>query len=538
MVAVTEILTVLTLCEATTGLSGSSGAIDTQFVKQGNGSYYYQTGKNSIESCTFTPASNVNMTASYTNPHLYWIMRCDVFTSCEPLNTGATNSGLMVKVEDGSGNYVQWHITGSDFWDGSVKSFVLDLTNTANIHSSSGTLSLADVDVITFITDNSNSGTIRIIDNTWLDAIRFGEGLQAESATTEAFDFLDIAGDDSLNANYYQVVQKAYGVIGIQGSVILGDASGSASCDFVSVNEQLVFQNQIVEASHYKISAVASGTATTDIDIKGAVWSSDEATKPDVDFSDPDLNSVSFQGTMLELGTFVFGSIVDAQNTTYVNCDQITPGGADMRGSVISGYEGTVDTSAVIHNPATDPDGLLDNMSITKGTAATHAVEFGTGSPLTMTLRGIDFSGYHASNGQTDSTFHVKRTSGTVTINIIGGSGNVSYKTDGATVVVVSNPVTFTATIQDPDGNLITDGTINIEVLAAAGGALSVGTEIIREATDSNGEVNDTRTYTQDQPVEGWARGDLADPNYRQTDIAGTISKDNGLSLVFKMILE
>ena len=191
MVAVTQDLIDISLADAVTGWSGTSGQLDTEVYKQAvtigsDGAYTYQTGKNSIETCTFTPAANINMTANYTNPHLYWTMRCDVFPFCEDLNTGATNSGLMIRVTDGSGNYVQWHVAGADTWDGSWRTFVLDLTNTANVHSTSGTLSLADVDIISFITDNSNSGNIRIIDNTWVDAVRYGDGIQAESTTTEA----------------------------------------------------------------------------------------------------------------------------------------------------------------------------------------------------------------------------------------------------------------------------------------------------------------------------------------------------------------
>ena len=56
-----------------------------------------------------------------------------------------------------------------------------------------------------------------------------------------------------------------------------------------------------------------------------------------------------------------------------------------------------------------------------------------------------DFTNYSVSNAQNDSVFNVLATTGTLTISVSGGSGTVSYKTAGATVVV-SNDVTVTLT--------------------------------------------------------------------------------------------
>jgi hypothetical protein len=97
----------------------------------------------------------------------------------------------------------------------------------------------------------------------------------------------------------------------------------------------------------------------------------------------------------------------------------------------------------------TDSDGKFDNSSFTKGTAATHAINFGTSSPTTMTLRGIAFSGYNASNAQNDSTLYFARTTDTVTVSLVGCSGNISYKSAGATIAFVIDPVTVAVTVKD-----------------------------------------------------------------------------------------
>jgi len=153
--------------------------------------------------------------------------------------------------------------------------------------------------------------------------------------------------------------------------------------------------------------------------------------------------------TFLDWGDIILGTGASLLSCNFINTDTITANGADLTGSNVEGYEVAADTSPLIWNVATDPDGLLDDMSFTKGTLATHAIEFGTSSPTSITLRGIDFSGYHADNGENDSTFHIKRTSGTVTITIVGGSGNLSYKTAGATVTIINNPGTLSLHVTD-----------------------------------------------------------------------------------------
>ena len=136
---------------------------------------------------------------------------------------------------------------------------------------------------------------------------------------------------------------------------------------------------------------------------------------------------------------------------------------------VVSGYEGTAGTAALLWSANVDPDGNLDGGSFTKGTAATHAIEFGILSPWTMTLRDITTSGYNASDDQDDSTFYFKRTSGSITVNIIGGTGNFSYKSDGASASIVISPVTLAINVSDIDtGNPIENARVFAQVTDGA----------------------------------------------------------------------
>lgn len=142
-------------------------------------------------------------------------------------------------------------------------------------------------------------------------------------------------------------------------------------------------------------------------------------------------------------------SAVSMTTSAFVGCGLITAAGADLTGGTFSGYEGSSDSSYVDWDVATDPDGYLDNATFTKGTASTHAIAFGATSPTTMTLRGLAFSGYNASNAQNDSTLYFARTTGTVTVSLIGCTGNISYKSAGATIVLVVDPVTVQVQVTD-----------------------------------------------------------------------------------------
>ena len=118
-----------------------------------------------------------------------------------------------------------------------------------------------------------------------------------------------------------------------------------------------------------------------------------------------------------------------------------------------------LESSAVEWNTATNPSSALANTSFTKGTAPTHAIEFGTTSPLNMTLTNVTLTGYNASDAAKDSALWIRRTSGTVTITISGGT-TPSYKTDGATVVISSNKtVTFTGMKDNTEVRVYTAGT-------------------------------------------------------------------------------
>jgi len=556
MAIITPNLTVVSLADSTTGFSGTSGGLDTEVYKQAvsigsDGSYTYQTGKNSLENCTFTPATNINMTASYTVPHLYWTWRCDVFPFCELLNTGSTNSGAMVRVTDGSGNYVQWHLDGSDTWDGRWKEFVLDLTNTTNVHSSSGTLSLADVDVITFYTDNSNSGNIRIIDNTWLDSIRYGEGLTLNSTTTESVSFLDIAFYDALTANYYGVIQETDGVLFSQGLLKLG--LDAYTTNFVSDGETVYFKDRIVSSSHYGILGINGGGSPTDIDIKSLVCKTVGLSGAELDFSDASLNSLSIIGsTFIDMGSISLGlgtvsttgfsgcgistiSNCAVSDTSWKTSDTVTISGTTTLDTCL--FDNATGASSVI---TADLEDLTNCDFISDG--SNHAIELTALGNGTMNWNNY-LTGYAGSDGSTGNEgIYVNVGTGTLTINVDAGYTIPYIRTAGAVVTVVAGQVTTTITVKNSDGDPIIGA--RVYAITETTGAypappLADGTLIFNTITDVNGQVSDTRSLASPQPIGGWSRDSTAPaPYYKQTPFNEVIDNGTGLNLNILLILD
>lgn len=235
--------------------------------------------------------------------------------------------------------------------------------------------------------------------------------------------------------------------------------TGHAVSDVLTLDDE--FTTVTVDAvssgavTQFTVNATKSRTATAGVSIGTSSTTgsgSGFSITPDTDNLETDWPTLDFTNVgFIDFGETIISGNDSLINGRWIGCDQVKVeiGAATITGNTFSGYEGTANTSYLIWDVNADPDTYTDGCSFTKGTAATHAIELGTNSPTTVTFRNCDFSGYNASNGQNDSTIHVKRSSGNVTINVIGGSGTVSYRTDGAVVTIANNPVTLTITCID-----------------------------------------------------------------------------------------
>jgi hypothetical protein len=385
--------------------------------------------------------------------------------------------------------------------------------------------------------------------NVAVDIIRFGnDGIDVQGGTTGARGtFTELAtADRSRSADAAHGIFRAYSpptAFGCQGPMSFGDNDGTTTTYFEDSNAVVIFEDRNIGNDKYYINIIGNSTGTNHFKLTGCTITS---AGPHVswDSNGGNVNLMEMDGcTFRDWGdrAIVFSSQADAtghhvNDHIFDNCGTITGGDHDMlrmtiqnpantsraficgagdyTGMTLSGYEGTANTSAILFNEATDPDGELDELNVTMGTALTHAIEFGTSSPLTMTLRDCTFTGFNTTtDNANDSTFHIKRTTSTVTINIAGNGtapGNLTYRTDGATVVIQQS-VTLTVNVDDESSNPINLARVRIEELD--------GTLISNGSTNASGVYTDSYNYTSDTDVRIIVRKSSSadDPRYLQT---------------------
>lgn len=144
--------------------------------------------------------------------------------------------------------------------------------------------------------------------------------------------------------------------------------------------------------------------------------------------------------TFTDMGTFVFYGGTNANtitNTIFRRCKVVTQAGATFTGCT---FDQSADTKALVIDT---PTAVTNCSFVSSGTG--YAIEgFGTAN-ASYTLTGLTFSGY-GSTGTTNAAIHVLATTGTTTINC---SGSPTYKSDGATVNIVSGTVDCTVVVKD-----------------------------------------------------------------------------------------
>jgi hypothetical protein len=212
---------------------------------------------------------------------------------------------------------------------------------------------------------------------------------------------------------------------------------------------------------------------------------------------------------------------------------QVSSDGAGIDFTLTPDTDNYTESSGLIWNTAADPNGELDGMEFdTLTTPMTHAIEFGTASPLTMTLTDCDFgTNYSATEDGSvgNETFHFRRTSGTITLNLSGCTGNFGYKTDGATVnIEQSVPVTYTFVDDDTDSPI--EG-LNV-TLGTGPGLVDVIDNVL---TNASGVVSVSYTGTTPDTVEGFGQKGSEEPVYKRRAIGGTIAAGTGLVATVRM---
>lgn len=423
--------------EVTGYLSGGTPEDDTDYFIYGTTQCITQENrKTGLHSIAFAGTA---VTLPTDGVFLIW----EKFLAPNAMDTEA-NGGMRILVGSSSANFYGWKINGSDTYPyGGWVNLAIDPTIGSPDYttgSPAGTYACMGIglNLLVAISKGNPHGC---------DIIRYGRGESrytvGDSSTPALFSGF-AAANDAVTARW-GLFQDVGGSYLFKGLMSLGLSATAVYMD--DSNVVITIDNTKKVSSGFNAIEVHNSGSTV-------LWTSINVTSlctvSKGTFEMVDNATLVFTGCVFtDMGTFLFLSNGDMINGTFRRCGQVTHGGGIFTGTIMEGYEGTADTAYLLYASATDPDGELDNMTFTKGTASTHAIQFdATNTPTTITLRGIDFNDYNATNGSTDSALFFPSTSKSYTVNLVNCTGDISYKVGtGGSVTLVVDPRTFSFTL-------------------------------------------------------------------------------------------
>jgi len=288
-----------------------------------------------------------------------------------------------------------------------------------------------------------------------IDAMRHGkilEVIDGEIGTPATWD--TVSAYDATGTRQWGICQPTDSGAALQGFIYWGTASAEVysrdsnrtiaiidtewtDTDFT----QILFAHASNDVVWDNVGLIALGTSNRgiiDVTADGSVtWT----------------NSV-FQG--IDITNMLADSTFDG--STWIGTNQVTTGGGSLFGASVLESTVALDTGAVYQDVAYT-DTYLDGMTISKGSAAHHAIAFGTAVTSNLTLRDCNFNGFGSTDDSDDSAVQFLATSGALTLSLIGctvdgAEASLSnFSVDdavGSLVVTVSiDPVDITITVQD-----------------------------------------------------------------------------------------
>jgi hypothetical protein len=358
------------------------------------------------------------------------------------------NGGFRVLVGSGLGDFYAWDVGGKDkgrYPFGGWQCFAVNTSETPDDTVGSPTATEQYVGGAVNVATGISKGQVHQV-----DMIRYGRG-SSIFEYGEAADYCTIAGFAAQNdttSYMWGLIQDIGGVYLYKGKMTLG--TGSNAVDFRDSGVLILIDDTPKCTANF--NTIEVNNASSRVDMENFVFKALGTQSPGrwVTNANADLNIESCQ--FLEMGAFTLGgSGSEFLNCLFQSCGLITVAGGKLNGSKVL-TSSVTSGGAIDWDLATDPDGYLDDMEVSKGSGTHHAINFGAAVPATMTIRGCTFTGFNAADNNDDSTFYFEDTGGTITLNCVNCSGNVTYKSAGATIVIVSDPVTVKVTAVDTDG--------------------------------------------------------------------------------------
>ena len=427
--------TPVSTAETTTGWTGTSVALDNEIFVQGSNSVSSIIQAQANKSFLYYTLTSTDLT----NHHvcMWW----------QNTAYGKLTSTNAVQVYVGDGTNISYFnvrqpvggTEGLPEYAGGWTLLVVDLARTPD--QTSGTA--ANLTAVTRLGVRVNyTASPRNVVNNWLDHIYtiapntpvydvYG-GTSGDEISWEEIAVADAAGG-------WGLLQSDNGVYRLTGPIQIGDNTSTNATYFKSDGQVLIPADGPVGSDYYSISFEGNTTGVTDIDWVNGVCASAN-NRYDVDgtaanINDLDFDAVAFSGG----GAFDFKAGQSITGSSFTDCGLISPSTATFTGNTISNTFSTAITSGALEIDSTSHN--VSACNFVKGAAASHAIVYtATGS---FTLSDCDFSGYNAANGNNDSTLR-NQTTGTVTVNASGNTGNLTYQNNAGATTVINNNVTVT----------------------------------------------------------------------------------------------
>jgi len=511
---------------------GNIGAIDAENFIEGAGCITQET-KNAVNvgaSVAFNNLSGITFSSSPNDVLFIWMY----FAVGADLYTYA-NDGHVVIVGSSTTAYDVFAVSGSDRTPnprGGWYNYAVDPTlppttaygggSTAHQYFGSGVSMLNKI-------AKGNPHAI--------DAIRYGRGEIYCTGTGCTFAGMAAENDDNItNQNRWGLFQDVGGSYLWKGLMSFGQSGTSAT--FSHTGATIAIDDMLHVYSDF--NKIEFHNASTDVTLSNITFNSLSTVSPG-DFEMIDNATVSLTTcTFNNMNTFVFDSGATNIGCTWNGCGLITAGGASFKDSSVLSPTVATDIGAIYQDVAYT-DTYLDGMTISKGTNAHHAIDFGTAVTDNLTLRNIEFTGFGSTDDSNDSTVRFLATSGSLTLSLIGctvdgaDASLSNFSVDDAigtlTVTVSIDPVDINISVEDADKVAIQDAQVGVFLLD------SPFTELMNEDSAA-GTGLATESYGGSLPVDiSWRvrkSDELDNPRYKARSGTGEITS-NGFSLTVTM---
>jgi hypothetical protein len=301
--------------------------------------------------------------------------------------------------------------------------------------------------------------------NLILDAIDHTTGGLLLEGTSGTFsDFL--TADEGNSTNKYGIVSSISSVIYCKGRLTLGSAS---SLVFTDSNFAIVFPQQNLVASNFMGLTFNLSNASTDIELSRGTISSPGLVKGDFIVTGSSGTLYCDSLTLSSLRTIQLSSSTTLNSCAINACNTGIQNSANID---LSSFSSTL----MISNR---PDLITNTTFTSTGAGGGHGIEItNTGS---FNLDNIQFFNYGLS-GTTDAMIY-NNSNGQVTLNIVGGGTNPTYRNGTSAITIVVNaPKVLTLT------NIVSGSEVRIYEAGTTGEVYGI------ETTD--GIINPEYTYT------------------------------------------